>query len=174
MGVIATFPDKYISMLATTLMLDSEISKLLYYKNVFDKDIFSLDEVENPIAEFKDKNVFLNRRVADVFGKVTNPELFIFINLYQDEPCSIGSGKSKFIDTLRLDLGVICNDSLRSILNGTREVIVADRMIRLLKETECLQGIGEPKISRTRQVYQIPYGYNAYIITVEVDYFNSW
>ena len=66
MSVIKTFPDRYINKLATILLLDEEINKMLYYNEVLDKDIYSLPSVENPISELKDNKLHINRRVQDL------------------------------------------------------------------------------------------------------------
>ena len=173
MSMIKTFPDRYINKLATTIMLDKELNKMLYYNDVLDKDIYTLDELENPIAELKNKKVFINRRITDLFTKVNEADIYVFINLHTDEPCSIDGRDSFFIDRMKLDIGVICSDSCRNTLNGTRENIVFDRIVEMLKNDVNLEGIGKPKISKTNQAYQIPYGYNCYIITVTVNYFNT-
>lgn len=174
MSIIKTFPNQYINKLATAIMLDGEVNKLLYYNDVLDKDIYSLPEVKNPISELKDKNVYINRRVSDLFNTSNDADVFVFINLYSDAPCSIGRGKSRYIDRLRIDVGVICNDSVRNTLNGCREAIIFDRIVEILEQTEYLEGIGKPEIGASKQSYSIPYGYNAYVLTVEVDYFHSW
>ena len=173
MPIIKTFPDRYINKLATTIMLDEQINKMLYYADVLNKDIYSLEEVDNPIAKLKNKNVFINRRVTDLFTKVNEADIYVFINLHSDAPCNINGRSSTFIDTMSLDIGVICSDSCRNTLNGTRENIVFDRIVELLKTDINLQGIGVPKISNTNQAYAIPLGYNMYIITVTINYFNT-
>lgn len=174
MSVVKTFPNRYIQKLATILMLDEEINKMLYYNEVIDKDIYSLPDVVNPVKELKDNKVFINRRVTDIFQSNQRPDAYIFVNLYSDAPCTISKGKSRFIDTLRLDVGVICNDECRNTLNGAREAIIFDRITDILKSDERLEGIGKPKISQTKQTYSIPYGWNAYIVTVEINYFANW
>lgn len=179
MAVELDFPNKYCNKVATAIMLNEDINKLIYYNKILDKDIFSLGKVKNPISELKDKNVFVNRRVVDMFktvdGKIiSESDVYVFVNLYTDSPCSIFNGNSRFINTLRVDIGVICNDAVSNTLNGKREVVIYNKIIKMLKEDEKLYGIGEPKFQDTKQNYQIPYGYKSYIITVLVDYFNNW
>ena len=173
MSIIRTFPDRYINKLATILLLDEEINKMLYYNEVLDKDIYSLPKVDNPIVELKDSKLFINRRVQDLFGKKCESEAYIFINLYSDAPCLIPKGRSRFIDTLRLDVGVVCADGCCNTLNGYRTSIIFDRIVDILSNDERLMGVGKPLIYSTKQNYAIPYGYNAYIITVEIDYFGD-
>ena len=42
MSVIKSFPDRYASKVATILMLDEEINKMLYYNDKNDVDIYTL------------------------------------------------------------------------------------------------------------------------------------
>lgn len=173
MSVIKTFPDRYINKFATILLLDEEINKMLYYNEVLDKDIYSLPSVENPISELKDNKLHINRRVQDLFKKHCESEAYIFINLYSDSPCFLSKGRSRFIDTLRLDVGVVCADGCCNTLNGYRTSIIFNRIVDILNTDERLMGIGKPSIYSTKQNYAIPLGYNAYIITVEIDYFGG-
>ena len=55
MSVIKSFPDKYASKVATILMLDEEINKMLYYNDKNDVDIYTLPKVKNPVGTLKDK-----------------------------------------------------------------------------------------------------------------------
>ena len=81
--------------------------------------------------------------------------------------------RSNKINTLTLEVGVICHKDCRKTLNGARELIVANRIQYLLRNTEYLEAIGAPELSATKQSYNIPYDYNAYIVSVTIDYFES-
>ena len=50
MSVIKSFPDRYASKVATILMLDEEINKMLYYNDKNDVDIYTLPRVKNPVG----------------------------------------------------------------------------------------------------------------------------
>ena len=109
MSVIKSFPDRYASKVATILMLDEEINKMLYYNDKNDVDIYTLPRVKNPITQLKDKKVFLNRRVAETFKE---SDVSMFINVKNDEPYSRYGKKSLFFDTLTLEVGVICHNAV--------------------------------------------------------------
>lgn len=170
MSTVKSFPDKYITKVSTILMTDEVINKMLYYNNECNVDIYSLPEVKNPIKELREKKVFCNRRVEKVF---LQGDISIFINLRKDNPASINGKTSRFIETLGLEIGVICHESCRRTLNGARESVVFDRLQYLLKNTEILEGIGKPHIQTTSQTYSIPYEYNAYILSLNVNYFSD-
>ena len=168
MSVIKSFPDRYASKVATILMLDEEINKMLYYNDKNDVDIYTLPRVKNPITQLKDKKVFLNRRVAETFKE---SDVSMFINVKNDEPYSRYGKKSLFFDTLTLEVGVICHNACRNTLNGARELIIAERLQEIFRIDERLVEVGKPKIYPTTQSYNIPYEYNSYILTVKVNYF---
>ena len=170
MSVIKSFPDRYASKVATILMLDEEINKMLYYNDKNDVDIYTLPRVKNPVGTLKDKKVFLNRRVAETFKE---SDVSMFINIKNDAPHSKYGKTFRFIETLTLEIGVICHNACRNTLNGARESVIFDRVQRILKTNESLQCIGEPLLSPTTQSYNIPYEYSAYIVTMKVDYFGE-
>ena len=160
MSVIKSFPDRYISKLAAIIMNDQEIAKFLYYNNVMDKDI----------SKLLDKKVFMNRRVESLFLK---SDISIFINLYSDEPKNMNGKKSRFYDTLKVEIGVICHNDCRKTLNGARESVVFNRLEEIVRTNEELDGVKKPKIGGAVQSYNIPYDYNAYIFSITVDYFST-
>ena len=110
MSTVKSFPDKYITKVSTILMTDEVINKMLYYNNECNVDIYSLPEVKNPIKELREKKVFCNRRVEKVF---LQGDISIFINLRKDNPATINGKTSRFIETLGLEIGVICHESCR-------------------------------------------------------------
>lgn len=170
MSVIKSFPDRYISKLAAIIMNDQEIAKFLYYNNVMDKDIYSLPDVKSPVSKLLDKKVFMNRRVESLFLK---SDISIFINLYSDEPKNMNGRKSRFYDTLKVEIGVICHNDCRKTLNGARESVVFNRLEEIVRTNEELDGVKKPKIGGAVQSYNIPYDYNAYIFSITVDYFST-
>ena len=170
MSTIKSFPDKYVTKVATILMTDDEISKMLYYNTKCDVDIYTLPKVNNPIKELREKKVFCNRRVDKVF---LQGDISIFINVNEDAPASINGKKSTYIETLSLEIGVMCHEDCRRTLNGARENIVFDRIQYLLKTSEVLEAIGKPHIQTTSQTYSIPYEYNSYILSLDINYFSG-
>lgn len=171
MSNVRSFQDRYIAKVATSLMLDDEINKMLYYNDVCDKDIYTLPKIKNPVKELQDVKVFCNRRVEKVF---LESDISLFINLKKDSPYTKNGKKSVFFETLTLEIGVICHNACRKTLNGARESIVFDRIQYILKNTDYLRAISSPKIIDTSQIYNIPLTFDGYILTCEVRYFSSW
>ena len=61
MSIIKNFSSNYMTKLATTFMLDDKINKMLYYNEVLDKDIYSLEKLKNPISLLNKNKVFIDR-----------------------------------------------------------------------------------------------------------------
>ena len=170
-NVIKSFPDKYINKLATILIMDDEINKMLYYNDVCDEDIYKKPKVKNPIGTLLDKKVFCNRKVAEVF---LESDCSIFINLKKDAPYKNDGKESRFFDTMILEIGIICHNKCRRTLNGARESVIFDRVQKIIRTNEQLECVGEPRIKETDQSYNIPMEYPAYIVSVKLNYFNNW
>ena len=170
MSVIRSYPDRYISKVATILMNDEIISKFLYYNDVDDKDIYALPKVKNPVGKLKDVKVFCNRRVEAMFVK---SDISLFINLKNDNPYSKNGRKSLFFETMELEVGVICHNDCRKTLNGIRESIIFDRVQYIMKNTEELEAVGKPHLSATTMSYNIPYDYSCYVLTATINYFST-
>lgn len=173
MSKIITFPDRYINKVATLIMLDETIGKMIYYSDKIDEDILSLPKVSEPIKKFNNKKIFIDRRVNQLFEAIFKSECYIFLNMYKDQPAILSNGKSSnFISSFRLDIGVVCHNSCANTLNGARDVIIYKRINEILKD-ERLEAIGKPIIGSTLQNYSIPVEYNAYITSITVNYFNT-
>ena len=59
--MIEQFPNKYLIKLSNEIMLDDKINKLIYYNNEKERDIYKLEDLENPIKKLKEKKVFINK-----------------------------------------------------------------------------------------------------------------
>lgn len=49
--MIEQFPNKYLIKLSNEIMLDDKINKLIYYNNEKERDIYKLEDLENPIKK---------------------------------------------------------------------------------------------------------------------------
>lgn len=165
--IIRDFPSLLTMKISNMIMLDSEINKMLYYNEVNDKDIYSLDEVSNPIGELKDKKVFIDKRVDKVWKE---SDISVFINISNDIPYSRNYKKSRFIRTCEIEIGVICHTDCRKTINGLRESIVFNRIKELLYKNDSLGTVGEIQWGSTNQMYNTQYGYIGYSTKIEFDY----
>lgn len=167
--IIKGFPNKLMLRISNIIMMDQELNKLLYYSDVKDKDIYSLPILDNPISELKDIKVFIDRRIDKVFKK---SDICIYINLANDEPYTRFRTTSRFFRTCKIEIGVICHADCRKTLNGTREVIIMNRVKELLCNSN-LSGVGEASVEPITSLYNMPYEFNGYSTKLSVDYWGS-
>lgn len=165
--IIKDFPSLLMIKISNIIMLDSEINKMLYYNNVTDKDIYSLDEVKNPIGKLKDNKVFIDRRIDKV---QKDSDISVFINIASDNPYLRNYKKSRFVRTCEIEIGVMCHNDCRKILNGARESVVTNRIKDLLAGNDNLGTIGEISWGNTNQMYNVPYGFVGCSTKIQFDY----
>lgn len=169
-NIIRDFPSRLIIKIANLIMLDSEINKMLYYNKVNDKDIYSLDDVVNPIGVLKDNKVFMDRRIDKVWKE---SDISVFVNLSKDAPYSRNYTKSNKIRTVEVEIGVICHNNCRKTINGFRDSAVFNRIKMVLCEDESVQGLKGIRWGETTQMYNMPQDYMGYSTKILVDYFGK-
>lgn len=170
MKMIRDFSSEYVIKVSNELMLDSEINKMLYYNKERDKDIYSLPDLENPIKELKNKKVYINKRIDDILQEA---DISVFVNLYKDGQFTEYRNSSPKIKHLEIEIGVICHNDCRFILNGLRDIAVFKRIQKILSTNNKLRGIGMPKIEQPYQIRNIPYEYMGYACIYSLEYFEG-
>lgn len=169
-NIVRDFPSRVMIQISNLIMLDDEINKMLYYNTVSDKDIYSLDEVENPISELKDSKVFIDRRVDKVWKE---SDISVFVNLSKDAPYSKSGRKSNKIRTVEIEIGVVCHNNCRKIINGFRDSIVSNRIKTVLCDEDSVQGLKGISWGDTTQMLNLPIDYMGYTTKISVDYFGG-
>lgn len=171
MNIRKSFASNYMTKLATILMLDKDISKLLYYTDVSDKDIFSLDDLKNPIHMLYEKRVFIDRKLDKL---ISDAEIGLFINIDEDSPYKKVNQSSRFFNELQIEIGIICHKKCRDTLNGIREVLIANRIKEIVATHEELQGIGENEVISNEPMFSIPYyDFNGYAVVFKLQYWRE-
>ena len=152
-------------------MLDKKVNKMLYYNNILDEDIYSLDDVKNPISALNENKVFVDRKIDKI---IKEGDISIFINVKSDAPYTDGNRVSSLYNTLTIEVGVLCHKSCRKTLNGIRELIVTDRIKEILTTDVNLHCIGDLVIKSSSPMYGIPYyDYNGYSTVFEIIYWKD-
>lgn len=172
-NIIRDFPNRYTAKISMAIMLDDVISKMLYYNNVLNEDIYSLPSVDNPIKELRDNNVFIDRKVSKILRESDSS---IFININSDKPYTKSGQPSSRFKTLEIEVGVICHNACRFTINGSREAIIFNRILQVIQENESLkEGIIGDKIGlgSVNEIRNMPEGYVGYSITISVEYWNK-
>ena len=169
-NIIKDFPSRLIIKIANLIMLDSEINKMLYYNKVNDKDIYSLDDVKNPIGVLKDNKVFIDRRIDKVWKE---SDISVFVNLSKDSQYSRGYTKSRKVRTVEVEIGVVCHNNCRKTINCLRDLSVFNRIKMVLCEDDSVQGLKGIQWGETTQMYNMPQDYTGYSTKILVDYFGK-
>lgn len=171
MNIIKNFSSNYMTKLATTFMLDDKINKMLYYNEVLDKDIYSLDKLKNPISLLNENKVFIDRKIDKI---IKEGDISMFINVKNDSPYKNGNKISLLYNELSIEIGVICHKSCRKTINGIRELIVSDRVKEIVTTNPDLQCIGDITVVSSSPMYSIPYyDYNGYSTVIELIYWKD-
>lgn len=171
MSIIKNFSSNYMTKLATTFMLDDKINRMLYYNDILEKDIYSLEKLKNPISLLNKNKVFIDRKIDKI---IKEGDISMFINVKNDSPYKNGNKISFLYNTLVIEIGVICHKSCRETINGIRELIVSDRIKEILTTNADLQGIGDLTITSSTPMYSIPYyDYNGYSTVFEIIYWKD-
>ena len=171
MSIIKNFSSNYMTKLATTFMLDDKINNLLYFNDVLDKDIYSLEKLKNPISLLNKNKVFIDRKIDKI---IKEGDVSMFINVKNDAPYWNGFKNSLLYNQLSIEIGVICHKTCRETINGIRELIISDRIKEIVTTKPELQGIGNVTIKSSSPMYSIPYyDYNGYSTIIELIYWKD-
>ena len=171
MSIIKNFSSNYMTKLATTFMLDDKINKMLYYNEVLDKDIYSLEKLKNPISLLNENKVFIDRKIDKI---IKEGDISLFINVKNDSPYDNNGKTSLFYNELTIEIGVICHKTCRKTINGIRELIISDRIKEIVTIKEDLQGIGNVTVKSSSPMFSIPYyDYNGYSTVLELIYWKD-
>lgn len=125
--IIKDFPNKALISLATDIMCDPDCSKLLYYEDVHNEDIYDKPNLSNPIRELKNKKVFINKKIdIDNFDK--GIAMYVMVCKYAPYATTRYT-TSKYVFEVELEIGIVCADGCRDTLNGQRDVALMSRIV---------------------------------------------
>ncbi len=168
--MIEQFPNKYLIKLSNEIMLDKKINKMIYYNEEKQNDIYSLEDIENPIKKLKEKKVFINRKVPEVLKE---SDISVFVNIYRDFPYTGFYQPSYKIQQFKFEVGVICHNDCRFTLNGLRDILIYKDIEKMLKTNKNLKGIGFPTLEQTYPMYNMPNGFTGYMSIYKLEYFEG-
>ena len=155
-----------ISELTIRLLNSKEFTKFVYYKNVSDKDILSLPDLENPALMLKNQ-IFRNRRSPKILEK---QDVNVFIKL---DDMRNYTAKSNKIKTIWITVGFVVHQSCSNTLNGSREVAIISAIEKALDSMEFSKAIGECRVERAIPLSGIPYEWNGYEVSIKLDGFTE-
>lgn len=168
--MIEQFPNKYLIKLSNEIMLDDKINKLIYYNSEKERDIYKLEDLENPIKKLKEKKVFINKKVPEVMKE---SDVSLFVNIYRDFPYTGVYRPSNKIQQFKFEVGVLCHKDCRFTLNGLRDILIYKGIEQMLRENKNLKAIGFPTLEQTYPMYNIPSDYIGYMSVYRLEYFEG-
>lgn len=166
------YQNKILQSVLMELISDDMLSKLLYYTDVNDEDIYSLKSIDNPILTlYKNPNVdnnkvFKNKKVLKVIEKI---DACMFVNLVSCLPQQSAYSMSSTINTITIQIGILCHEKCLDTINGSRDIAMMDRIISILNTNELIKSIGTPMITSISSLLDIPYDFNGYGLLVTLD-----
>ena len=154
------------SEIAVRLLNNKEFTKFVYYKDISNKDILSLPDVENPSVALKNQ-IFRNRRSPKILE-----EQDVCVFMYLDDMRN-RSAKTHNIKTIWINIGFVVHQSCSSTLNGSREVAIISAIEKALDNMKFSKAIGTCELERVIPLAGIPFEWNGYEITLKLDGFTS-
>ena len=148
------------------LLNNKEFTKFVYYKEISNKDILSLPDLENPTILLKGQ-IFKNRRPLKILNE---QDVCVFI--YLDDMRNYTARNNK-IKTIWINIGFVVHESCSSTLNGSREVAIISAIEKALDNMEFAKAIGECRVDRVIPLAGIPYEWNGYQVSVKLDGFTE-
>ena len=155
-----------ISELTIRLLNSKEFTKFVYYKNVSDKDILSLPDLENPALMLKNQ-IFRNRRSPKILEE---QDVNVFIKL---DDMRNYTAKSNKIKTIWITVGFVVHQSCSNTLNGSREVAIISAIEKALDGIIFAKSLGRCEVDRVISLSGLPYEWNGYEVSLKLDGFTE-
>ena len=148
------------------LLNNKEFTKFVYYKNISNKDILSLPDLDSPAIKLKNQ-IFRNRRTPKILNK---QDVCVF--MYLDDMRNYTARNNK-IKTIWINVGFVVHESCSPTLNGSREVAIISAIEKALDSMEFSKAIGECRVERAIPLSGIPYEWNGYEVSIKLDGFTE-
>ena len=148
------------------LLNNKEFTKFVYYKDISDKDILSLPDLDNPAIMLKDQ-IFRNRRTPKI---LESQDVCVF--MYLDDVRNY-TARNNRIKTIWIGIGFIVHQSCSNTLNGSREIAIASSIEKALGNTIFSKAIGTCEIDRIMRLSGLPFEWNGYEVLIKLDGFSE-
>lgn len=152
-----------ISELTTKLINDNDVNKFIYYKDIKDKDILEMPDLDNPFIQLKGQ-IFQNRRPEKVL-EYEDVCVFIWLDDVRNK-----NATTKKIKTVTINIGFVVNVNCSKTVHGMREVALISAIEKTVENSEFQKAIGGTvRVIRVNPLNGIPHEWNGYKIVVECD-----
>jgi len=148
------------------LLNNKEFTKFVYYKEISDKDILSLPDLENPAMMLKNQ-IFRNRRTPKILNK---QDVCVF--MYLDDMRNYTARNNK-IKTIWINVGFVVHESCSPTLNGSREVAIISAIEKALDGINFAKSLGRCEVDRVISLSGLPYEWNGYEVSLKLDGFTE-
>lgn len=155
--------NNILSEMITRLMINEDFYKFVYYKDVKDKDILSQPELDDPVTELYNKQVWLYRRPQKILH---NQDVNVFLTL---DDMRNENAKSEKIKTMTINIGVIVHESCIMTANGSRDVALLEIITNIIEEDKYFKSLGKCTIYRVNRLYGLNLEYSGYEIICKID-----
>lgn len=148
------------------LLNSKEFTKFVYYKDVSNKDILSLPDLENPMLMLKDQ-FFKGRRSPKILEK---EDVCVFIHL---DDIRNYTARSNRIKTIWIRLGLVVHESCSNTIHGSREVAIISAIEKALSNVTFAKAIGVCEVDRVIPLSGLPFEWNGYEVNIKLDGFSE-
>ena len=154
------------SEITVKLLNSKEFTKFVYYKDVLNKDILSLPDLDNPALMLKEQ-FFRGRRTPKILEE---QDVCVFMCLDDIRNYTARSNKIK---TIWIRIGFVVHQSCSNTLNGTREIAIISAIEKALSNVSFSKAIGVCEVDRVIQLSGLPFEWNGYEVSVKLDGFSE-
>ena len=163
--VYIDYANRILQSIVIELVNDDMLSKLLYYVNESEEDIYSLESLDNPVKTLY-KNDDKSKNILKVIEEI---DVCMFVNLLSYSQKSTAYSTSATVKTMDIQVGILCHEDCLETLNGCRDVAMIDRIMSILNTSKIIPSIGNATISSVYALLDVPYDFNGYGITISLD-----
>lgn len=154
------------SEIVIRLLNNKEFTKFVYYKDVSNKDILSLPDLDNPSMMLKNQ-IFRNRRTPKILE-----EQDVCVFMYLDDMRNY-SARSNKIKTIWINIGFIVHQSCSPTVNGSREIAIISAIEKALDSMTFSKSLGICQVERAIPLSGLPYEWNGYEVSIKLDGFTE-
>jgi hypothetical protein len=142
---------------------DKIFNKFVYYKDVDDKDILSLDDVENPVEKLYNNNIWLHRRPKKILHE---EDVNVFLTL---EDMRSQNTSNKNIKTMNFKAGILVHEDCLLTANGSRDIVLLERLMFLIENDSFFKSLGECRVYKVNHLFGLGIEYSGFEVYFSID-----
>ncbi|MGL5650042.1 MAG: hypothetical protein ACRDDY_19605 [Clostridium sp.] len=155
--------NQIISEMIMRLMTDEVFYKFVYYKDTHDEDILSMPDLDDPVSELYNKQVWLHRRPKKILHE---QDVNVFLTL---EDMRNETAKNKDIKTMAFKIGILVHENCLTTANGSRDIAILERVQYLIENDAYFSGLGECRVNRVNHLFGLGIEYSGFDVIFKID-----